>query len=187
MEHGFSCFVLKYRLGREEKSGYSIDKEGYADGLRAIRYVRHHASQWNLDPQRIGMFGFSAGGEIVSMVTFQEPMTITDGDKVDATDGHINFQVQVYPGPLGIPETLPSKLPPAFFIVAGDDGATKNIVRMVHGYNQLKQPFEAHIYQRGGHGFNMGQRSKQKSISTWPERLVDWLNDNIVADAPKEK
>ena len=92
--------------------------------------------------------------------------------------------IKVYPGPLGIPQDLPANLPPAFLVVASDDGAAKNIVRLIDGYSSSRMPFEAHIYHRGGHGFNMGQRSKLKSVSTWPQRLADWLADNIVEAAP---
>jgi len=178
---GYACFVLKYRLGREENSPYKIDDHAFADGQRAMRLVRSRAEEFNLDANRIGMLGFSAGGEVASMVTFAahqgEP---TASDKVEQSSAKVDFMIQVYPGPLGIPQEITGDLPPAFFVVASDDGASKNILRLMAGYSSSGKSFEAHIYQRGGHGFNMGQRSKLQSVSTWPQRLADWLGDNIV-------
>jgi acetyl esterase/lipase len=182
---GFACFVLKYRLGREENSPYKIDDHAFADGQRAIRLVRSRAEEFGVDPNRIGLLGFSAGGEVVSMVTFSpsegEPSA---SDKVEQASSKVDFQIQVYPGPLGIPHEIKGDLPPAFFVVASDDGATKNILRLIEGYSDAGKPFEAHVYQRGGHGFNMGRRSPLKSVSTWPQRMADWLADNIVAAPP---
>ena len=67
---GVAAFALKYRLGREEGSPYSIEKHAREDGQRAMRLVRSRAKEWNIDPNRIGMMGFSAGGEVVSLVAF---------------------------------------------------------------------------------------------------------------------
>jgi acetyl esterase/lipase len=184
-ELGYACFVLKYRLGREENSPYKIDVHALADGQRAIRVIRSRAEELGIDPKRIGMFGFSAGGEVVSMVAYATGEGNLDSkDSVEQASAELNFQIQVYPGPLGIPEVLPKKLPPAFLLVAADDGASKNIVRLINGYSSQGAPFEAHIYERGGHGFNMGQRSKLASVGSWPQRLADWLSDNIVSTAP---
>ena len=182
---GYACFVLKYRLGREEQSPYKIEVHALADGQRAMRLVRSRAQEFGVDPNRIGMLGFSAGGEVVSMVAYgASDGTESSSDLVERASSKVDFQIQVYPGPLGIPQDLPANLPPAFLVVSSDDGATKNIVRLIDGYSSSRKPFEAHIYQRGGHGFNMGQRSKLKSVSTWPQRLADWLADNIVESAP---
>src|SRR6185295_10063426 len=67
---GVAAFALKYRLGREAGSPYSIEKHAREDGQRAMRLVRSRAKEWNIDPERIGLMGFSAGGEVVSMVAF---------------------------------------------------------------------------------------------------------------------
>jgi acetyl esterase/lipase len=86
--------------------------------------VRADASQWNLDPRRIGMVGFSAGGEVISMVAYSP----ADGDAsatdpIDRVSCRPDFQILIYPGPLGIPEMLPPIAPPAFFLVANDDAS----------------------------------------------------------------
>jgi acetyl esterase/lipase len=94
-------------------------------------------------------------------------------------DAKPDFQIMVYPGPLGIPDTIPADAPPAFLLVANDDrGASRVISKLFQGYREAKRPVEAHIFMKGGHAFNMGNRSKLKALSKWPERLSDWLSDN---------
>jgi acetyl esterase/lipase len=88
----------------------------------------------------------------------------------------------IYPGPIGIPETVPTNAPPAFLLVANDDrGASGNIVRLLQKYREARVPVEAHIYARGGHGFNMGNRSKLASIGGWRQRVANWLADNNIS------
>ncbi len=177
---GITAFVLKYRLAREEGSHYTIEKHAKEDGLRAMRMVRHNAKKWNIDPTKIGMLGFSAGGEVVSMVTYNSAVVTAKGkDPIDHMDAKPNFQILVYPGPLGIPDVFPAKLPPAFLVVANDDECcSEPVVKILKGYRKVGESVEAHIYAKGGHAFNMGYRTKLKTLSSWPKRLEDWLYDN---------
>ena len=177
---GVAAFVLKYRLAREQGSPYSLPQHAREDGRRAMRLVRSRATEWNVDPTRLGMMGFSAGGEVVSMVVYGagdgEPNAT---DPVDRVACRPDFTVMIYPGPLGIPDVISSNVPPAFLLVANDDrGASGNIVRLLGEYRQAHVPMEAHIYAKGGHGFNMGNRSKLASVKDWPQRLADWLSDS---------
>jgi acetyl esterase/lipase len=176
---GIAAFALKYRLAREDGSPYRLDVHPQQDAYRAIRLVRSRAAEWGVDPKRVGMLGFSAGGEVVSLVAYGKG----DGDPgapdpIDRLNGKPDFQMLVYPGPLGIPEIIPPDAPPAFFLVANDDGATRNIVQLINKYRQARVSMEAHIYAQGQHAFNMGNRSKLTSIITWPQRMADWLSDN---------
>lgn len=176
---GVAAFALKYRLAREEGSPYSLDIHPRQDAQRAIRLVRSRAKEWGVDPKRIGMLGFSAGGEVVSVAAYGK----SEGDPaatdpIDRESAKLDFQMLVYPGPLGIPETIPPDAPPGFFLVANDDGATRNIVTLINKFRQAKVSLEAHIYAQGQHAFNMGNRSKLTSIKTWPQRMTDWLSDN---------
>lgn len=183
---GVSAFVLKHRLAREEDSPYQIDVHAKADGQRAMRWVRHHAAQYGVRGDRIGMMGFSAGGEVVSMVTYGDTRPIAEPlDDIDRHPCGPNFQVMIYPGPLGIPDATDKKLPPAFLLVANDDGAVANILKILSLYRAQKASVEAHVFAAGGHGFNMGQRSTLRSISSWPDRLDDWLVDGgwLTADS----
>jgi len=126
------------------------------------------------------MMGFSAGGEVVAMVAYASG----DGDSntpdpIDRLNSKPNFQILIYPGPLGVPEILPADAPPAFLLAAIDDPCcAEPTLRLLQKYHAAKLPAEAHIYARGSHAFNMGHRSQLKTISTWPQRLADWMVDN---------
>ena len=176
---GVAAFALQYRLGREEGSPYSIEKHAREDGQRAMRLVRSRAKEWNLDPARIGMMGFSAGGEVVSMVAFGAPAADPQAvDPVDRVSSRPDFLLFVYPGPLGVPATVPADAPPAFLLVASDDGLFGVTADLLEKYRAAKVPVEAHVLARGGHGFNMGDRSALASVKGWPQRMADWLADS---------
>ena len=179
---GVAAFVLKYRLPREPDSPYSLKIHPRQDAQRAMRLIRSRATEWNIDPNRLGVMGFSAGGEVASMLVYSSTAGDANApDPIDRLDAYADFQIVIYPGPLGIPDTIGSDAPPAFFLIANDDtdhmGA---ILALVEKYHQAKRSMEVHIYARGGHGFNMGGRSKLASIHTWPQRLTDWLQDNKI-------
>lgn len=175
---GVTAFVLKYRLFREKDSGLTFESAAVADTDRAMRYVRAHASDWHLDPHRIGCIGFSAGGENLSAVAFEKgPGDPNAIDPIDRGDARPNFAIWIYPGPLGIPDSIPDSAPPAFMLVASDDDHVAAILTLIAKYRAAKRPYEAHILNGGGHGFNMGSRSKLTAVNTWPDRLADWLGD----------
>jgi acetyl esterase/lipase len=177
---GVAAFVLKYRLAREPGSPYKLNEVVPQDAYRAMRLVRSRAKEWGVVPSRLGILGFSAGGEVVSMVAYGSGAGDPNApDPVDRLNGKPNFQMLVYPGPLGVPDTIPPDAPPAFLVVANDDtGASGVVVRLLERFRQAKVPVEVHIYGRGGHAFNMGQRSKLATLHTWPQRMADWLADN---------
>jgi acetyl esterase/lipase len=175
---GVAVFVLKYRLGRDTSTpSYKIDIHGKEDGCRAMRLVRSRAAEFGIDPNKIGLMGFSAGGEIVDMVTFEPDAPHRDA--IDNASAKPNFIVQIYPGPLSIPDDIPQDSPPAFLLAANDDACcSPSVVRLLNAYRKAKVPVEVHLYTKGDHGFNMGNRSRLKTINTWPQRLADWLSDN---------
>ena len=176
---GVAAFVVKYRLAREEGSPYHIE-DAVADAQRAMRLVRTRASEWGVDPSRIGLMGWSAGGELASMVSYGA----TDGDPkaadpIDRTSCRPDFQIVIYPGPAGVPGELESKPPPAFFLSAGDDlSAARTITNLLELYRVAGVPAEVHLYAQGHHAFNMGYRSDLVSIHSWPQRLTDWMTDS---------
>jgi len=176
---GVAAFALKYRLAREEGSPYRVE-DAAADVCRAIRTVRAHAAEWNVDPDRVGLMGWSAGGELAAMVTYGA--NAGDPNAKDPTDRlscRPDFQIVIYPGPAGVPGELDSKPPPAFFLAAGDDiSAARTITRLLELYRVAGVPAEVHLYAQGQHAFNMGYRSKLASIHDWPQRLTDWLTDS---------
>jgi acetyl esterase/lipase len=179
-EQGVAAFALKYRLGREEGSPYKVNEHPKQDAQRAIRLIRSRAAEWGIDPTRVGAMGFSAGGEVVSMIAYDSGAgDAAATDPVDRLSHHPDFQIMIYPGPLGIPETIPTNAPPAFLLVANDDrGAAGVIAGLFQKYRQARRPVELHVFSQGGHAFNMGNRSKLASVKGWPQRLADWLVDN---------
>ena len=109
---GVAAFALKYRLGREQGSPYSIEKHAREDGVRAMRLVRSRAKEWNIDPARVGIMGFSAGGEVASMVAFGPGEGDPNAaDPIDRLSSRPDFLVMIYPGPLGIPDGHPAQGP----------------------------------------------------------------------------
>lgn len=177
---GVAVFVLKYRLARDTNSPYKIEVHAKQDGYRAMRLVRSRAAEYGIDTNKIGMMGFSAGGEVVDMVAFDPGKGDSKApDLIDRQNAKPNFIIQIYPGPLYVPDVVPADAPPAFVLAANDDACcSPSVVKLLEGYRRAKVPVEAHIFTKGDHGFNMGNRSKLKSINTWPQRLSDWLSDN---------
>lgn len=187
---GVTAFVLKHRLPREEGSPYSLDIHPRQDVQRAMRLIRSRAAEWNLDEKRIGVMGFSAGGEVVAMLVYSP----TEGnpqasDPIERMNSRADFQISIYPGPLGVPSgPIPSDAPPAFFVVANDDlSHVTPILDQLAKYEAAKRPVEVHLYARGGHGFGMGARSKLDSIHSWPQRLVEWMHDSGFLAQPAAK
>lgn len=179
---GVAAIVLKYRLAREEGSPYTLEQHVRQDAYRAMRLVRSRAAEWKIDPSRLGMLGFSAGGEVVSLIAYAPG----DGDPkapdpVDRLNGRPDFQMLIYPGPLFVPDVVPSDAPPVFMLVANDDPCCSDpVVKLLQRYRTANVPVEAHIYAQGNHGFNMGNRTTLNSIKTWPQRMADWLSDTKI-------
>ncbi|WP_229217642.1 alpha/beta hydrolase [Massilia forsythiae] len=184
---GVSAFVLKYRLARDPQSrsdagaGYSIEGDAAADLRRAVRWVRAHAAAYGVDPQRIGVMGFSAGGELVTLVADNpEPAAPASSrrDALDGQSGRPDFQVLVYPGPLGVPAKAIREAPPAFLVAGSRDACC--MAPALDLYRQLTAAgvsAELHLYADTGHAFNLGQRGERVSLQHWPDRLADWLSD----------
>jgi len=184
---GIAAIVLKYRLFRED-SMYSLEKEVRQDALRAMRLVRSHAADWHIDSDRIGIWGFSAGGEVVAQVAYGDGKGDPKAtDPIDRLNGRPDFQVLVYPGPLGVPDVVPASAPPAFLIAGNeDDCCSVPVVSLLERYRKAKVSVEAHIIARAQHAFNMGTRSDLQSIKTWPQLLTNWLADSKLL-APRTK
>lgn len=180
-ELGVAAFVLKYRLAREQDSPYKIETHAREDARRALQVVRSRAADWKLDPKRIGVLGFSAGAEVAALVAYDESVgDESAADPVARFSGRPDFQIIIYPGPLGIPKgKVPADSPPLLLICANDDrGHIEPTLDLLAKYRAAGAPVEAHIYSRGGHAFNMGRRSELLTLRGWPERMADWLRDN---------
>jgi acetyl esterase/lipase len=176
--YGVTTFVLKYRLAREPGSSYDIERDAAADLRRAIRWVRTHAADYAIDPARIGVMGFSAGGELVSLVADNPASVQTPVGTIDRVSARPDFQILVYPGPLGTPAKAPVGAPPAFLVAGSLDQCCATSAMTL--YTQLRGAgvsAELHLYADADHAFNLGMHSERISIQHWPDRLADWLSD----------
>lgn len=183
---GVAAFVLKYRLGRELLSPYSVPEHPKQDAQRAMRIIRENASDWGIDVERVGVMGFSAGGEVAAFIAYESGEGDSkSADPIERQNSKPNFQILVYPGPGGIPNAIPKDAPPVFMIASIDDPCCiKPVIHLLGQYELAKIPAEAHVFSRGGHGYNMGQRETDRRLANWPERLKDWLLDTGIAIKP---
>ena len=192
---GVSAAVLKYRVPRRHPE--YPHQEPMQDGQRAMRLVRYNAAGWNIDPERIGLLGFSAGAHLSLMVATQYQLDSYGGvDTIDDVSSRPNFVCPIYAAYLGPnysddrPELgslvkISQNTPPAFMAVTFDDSYRGVQTGML--LNQFKQagvPAEAHIYAVGGHGY--GIRPSEDPVSSWHHRLQDWMRSSGLLQLPKE-
>lgn len=188
VENGIAAFVLRYRLvptgenpGQEfsaklQKSQEEMDREmspyiglAKADGLAAISYVRSHAAEYGIRPDRIGIIGFSAGGTVAGAAALEYT---SENDRPD-------FAAPIY-GALHVLDLqkLPESPMPLFMAVSGDDffGFQKQSMELYQVWNAAKLPVELHLYQQGGHGF--GMRRQNLPSDAWIEAFGAWLGSH---------
>jgi acetyl esterase/lipase len=146
------------------------------DAQRAIRLVRSRAREWNIDPERVGVIGFSAGGQLAYYAS-----TRFDAGKADSTDpvDHASsrpaFQALMYSGSVQAAEPR-ADTPPAFVCVALDDkGPARTAVELFQKLRDAGVSAELHVYAAGGHGF--GMLARPLPITGWPTRFREWLAD----------
>jgi endo-1,4-beta-xylanase len=178
---GVAGFVLKYRLAREPGSTYKVEEHALADAQRAIRLIRSRAEEWQVNPARVGIMGFSAGGEVAALAA-----TRFDGGKAEAADtidrlsSRPDFDALIYPGIRAETYTVPKEMPVTFLLCADNDrGPATALAGLYPKLQAAGVKTELHIYASGGHGFgiNPNTRSHAPVATTWQLRLGDWLRD----------
>lgn len=203
---GVTAFVLKYRLGPRYHHPSMMQ-----DAARAIRLVRARAGDWGLDPQRIGILGFSAGGHLASTAgTHFDSGKTEASDPIERVSSRPSLMILIYPvitmkekthagskknllGEAPTPELITllsneeqvtKETPPAFLIHTMTDTAVpvENSLGFITALRKFGVPFEFHLYERGPHGFGLGL--KDPILATWPDRCADWLRLHGFA-APK--
>ena len=175
-DHGIAAFVLRYRLAREQDSTYTVDEHAMADTRRAIRMVRSRAAEWQIQPDRIGILGFSAGGELAALAAMNSDAGDSKAsDKIDAASSRPDFQVLIYPGSSSR-FTVSTGMPPAFIALGENDrpDISLGMAQLYLKYKEAQVPCELHIYSGVGHGFGYRAESSAK-VNNWPERLREWL------------
>jgi acetyl esterase/lipase len=178
---GVAGFVLKYRLAREPGSTYKIEDHALADARRAIRLIRSRAEEWHVNTARVGIMGFSAGGEVAALAS-----TRFDGgkpesaDPIDRLSSRPDFDALIYPGIRAENYTIPKDMPVTFMLCADNDkGPSAALAGLYPMLKAAGIQTEVHVYASGGHGFGINPNTKSKSpvATTWQLRLGDWLKD----------
>jgi len=180
---GINAFVVKYRLAKEPGSTYSVQRDETADVRRAMQWVRAHAADFNVDPHRIGLMGFSAGGELVGMLAdYGMTGAAPGGDALDQVSPRPDFQVLVFPGPAAVEGAVRQDAPPAFLVAGSrDECCGPPTVALYQILAKAGVPAELHMYAESGHAFNLDE-SNRISILHWPDRLYDWMADSGFMD-----
>jgi acetyl esterase/lipase len=182
---GITGIVVKYRtrpeglVGQDGGMPESVWEAIVSDGLRAVRIVRHKAVEWDIDPNRIGVMGFSAGGRLaVTVATRYDQGKNSSTDRIERVGSRPDFACLVYPSvPKDIESLVSGETPPMFIVNAGDDRVTpaEKSVRLYQALLEAEIPAELHIYTKGGHGFGLGVRGG--AVRSWPGRFAGWLGE----------
>ncbi|HLH35370.1 MAG TPA: alpha/beta hydrolase [Alloacidobacterium sp.] len=180
---GVSCILLKYRVpssGPYPKSPMALE-----DAQRTVGLVRQHAAEWHIDPHKIGVLGFSAGGHLVAALsTHFEQRLYKPVDAADAISCRPDFAVIIYPGYLAIadrnfalnPDLPVTKGTPPTFLLQTEDDEVAHVESSLRYYEALKAagvPVEMHLYTEGVHGY--GLRRTKLPVTGWPQLVDVWL------------
>ena len=178
--HGVAAFVLKYRLAHEPGSTYTVDGDEMHDIQRAIRMVKARASEWGVDPARVGVMGFSAGGELaIKAATRYDDGNPAATDPIDRPSDKPAFQVLMYPG--GLTPEIEAKVtkdtPPAFLLCGADDrdNIAQQLPELFIALKKAGVSAELHEYAGVGHGFGL-RLSQNGGLAHWPELLLQWTD-----------
>ncbi len=180
---GITCVLLKYRV--PNTGPYPKSAAALQDAQRSLGLVRQHAAEWHIDPNRIGVLGFSAGAHLAAALSTHFDKRLYDPiDGADPLSCRPDFAVVVYPGYLALaeknfepnPEINPTgNTPPTFIVQAEDDPVhVENAVVYFLALKNAKVPAELHIYSQGGHGY--GLRRTALPVTTWPQSVEIWLH-----------
>jgi len=190
---GVNCVLLKYRV--PGTGPYPKSPAALQDAQRAMGLVREHAAEWGIDPKRVGVLGFSAGGHLAAALSTHFSQRLYDSiDAADELSCRPDFAVVVYPGYLALADknfaqnadiNPTADTPPTFIVQAEDDPVhVENAVVYFLALKNAKVPAELHIYAQGGHGY--GLRRTALPVTTWPQAVETWLHTIGVLAARSE-
>lgn len=184
---GVNCVLVKYRVPRRE--GLEKHTAPLQDLQRAIAYTRSHAAEWNLNPNKIGVMGFSASAHLSAMAsTAYNERTYPKVDDFDDVNLRPDFCILIYPAYLDgenfaiAPELkVPDKTPPTFLVQTQDDSRLLNSsIFYYYALKEAKAPIAMHLYPTGGHGY--GLRNTGDLVNEWPYRVMSWLHDRKIVE-----
>jgi acetyl esterase/lipase len=183
---GITGVLLKYRVPTKRVGPYGEAPPALEDAQRTLSLVRFHAAEWHIDPRKIGVVGFSAGGHMVTATsTHFNKRSYSAVDAADKESCRPDFAVALYPGHLwndedkiGVlnPNVLVTTNTPPAFIVQAEDDPVDNVNNSLAYYIALRKakvPAELHLYAHGGHAF--GLRRTESPITGWPQLMETWL------------
>ena len=182
--YGVATIILRNRLRQD---GYVAETDAVYDAQQAVRIVRARAKEWNIDPQKIGLMGFSAGAELVARAALFfdkfDSDTRAEADGASGASSRPDFVALIYPGPTpfaGEPKPeVPRNIPAAFIATAGSGDAVHAVWADEFFSALLKARIpnlEMHVYGNGGHGNGMKDRNGTP-FGTWQYRFIDWFRD----------
>lgn len=177
---GVTAVLLKYRVPRRE--GRPKHEAPLQDAQRALGMIRTHAAEWGVDPKRIGILGFSAGGHLAAMALSNPERSYERDAKFDLQSCCPDFGILIYPAYLVsrdfddlAPELSFGKgSPPVFIAVSSDDQHASSSARLYLELQRLKVPVEMHAFAKGGHGYGI-LKAQGTPAGTWPELAAAWL------------
>lgn len=180
---GVTCALLKYRV--PGTGPYPKSPEALEDAQRAMGLVRSHAAEWSIDPKKVGVLGFSAGGHLAAALSTHYEQRLYHGvDAADQLSCRPDFAVVLYPGYLAPKETqfaftpdipVTAQTPPTFLLQAEDDPVhVENAVQYFMALKNAGVPAELHVYAKGGHGY--GLRRTALPVTGWPDLVDVWMH-----------
>lgn len=185
-DHGIAAFILKYRLANEEGSTYTIEDHAMADTQRALRLIRSRAAKWGIQKDRIGIVGFSAGGELAAYSAMKSDAGSADAtDPIEHESSRPDFQGLIYPGKSDT-FTVEKGMPPAFIAFGYNDrpDISSGMARVYLKYKEAGVPAEMHVYSNVGHGFGY-HPGTTTAAGAWPDRFREWLIDSGLLSEPE--
>jgi acetyl esterase/lipase len=174
--HGVAAFVLKYRLAKAPHSTYTVDGDELPDVQRAIRLVRSRAGEWGVDPHRLGVIGFSAGGELAGLSAMRfDAGKPASSDPIDHQSSRPDFQALIYPGRSWRIKPAPNA-PPAFLACGSSDrpDISEGLAKVYLRFKKAGVPVELHIYSGVKHGFGL-RPTTTGPVSKWINRFYEWM------------